>query len=218
MIGTRRRHGAGRLPELAAPPRRGLAGPARAARSSSSTAASAATAPTRTPAPRCWRNCTASTVHLRDGRTRHRRRRLHPRVDPRPGRQDRGRLARTSCRPSRARSSEEEIIELIAFIKSLQPRRDARARRGLTRRPSTTPPITPPKAESHEHRHPGIRSRRPPAAARASRGENYLNVAHGVLSWLLTKDHKRIAHPLPDHGHAHVLHRRRGHHHRPPAT
>jgi cytochrome c oxidase subunit I len=24
-------------------------------------------------------------------------------------------------------------------------------------------------------------------------GENYLNVAHGVLSWLLTKDHKRIA-------------------------
>ena len=31
----------------------------------------------------------------------------------------------------------------------------------------------------------------PPPAANAP--ENYLNVAHGVASWLLTKDHKRIA-------------------------
>src|SRR5438477_2531251 len=29
----------------------------------------------------------------------------------------------------------------------------------------------------------------PPATPR----ENYLNVAHGLMSWLLTKDHKRIA-------------------------
>src|SRR2546427_11474608 len=31
-----------------------------------------------------------------------------------------------------------------------------------------------------------------PAPAEAPR-ETYLNVAHGLMSWLLTKDHKRIA-------------------------
>ena len=44
--------------------------------------------------------------------------------------------------------------------------------------------------DSHEHQplESPDRRRRPPEAP-----ENYLNVAHGVLSWLLTKDHKRIA-------------------------
>src|SRR3954454_11677179 len=33
----------------------------------------------------------------------------------------------------------------------------------------------------------------PPPPPPAVREENYLNVAYGLLSWLLTKDHKRIA-------------------------
>ena len=39
--------------------------------------------------------------------------------------------------------SEEEIIELIAFIKSLQQRRDAPARRGVPAADRDTPPINP---------------------------------------------------------------------------
>ena len=39
--------------------------------------------------------------------------------------------------------SEEEIVELIAFIKSFAARRDAAARGGAIRRPPRTPPINP---------------------------------------------------------------------------
>ena len=44
------------------------------------------------------------------------------------------------------------------------------------------------------------RQRMTPPALRATIGaepRNYLNADYGVQSWLLTKDHKRIAHPLP---------------------
>ncbi len=37
---------------------------------------------------------------------------------------------------------------------------------------------------------------------------NYLNADYGVRSWLLTVDHKRIAHPLPGLDHRHVPARR----------
>ena len=54
----------------------------KAASCSSNCSASPATAPTRRPALRCWKTCTAEPSTLRDGRTRRRRRRLSARVDP----------------------------------------------------------------------------------------------------------------------------------------
>ena len=38
---------------------------------------------------------------------------------------------------------------------------------------------------------------------------NYLNAGYTAKSWLLTTDHKRIAHPLPGFGHVLLFHRRR---------
>ena len=37
-----------------------------------------------------------------------------------------------------------------------------------------------------------------PETSPMPRRVNYLNADYGVRSWLLTADHKRIAHPLPD--------------------
>ena len=39
---------------------------------------------------------------------------------------------------------------------------------------------------------------------------HYLNDEYGIWSWLLTVDHKRIAHPLHVLDHAVLLRRRRG--------
>ena len=93
---------------------------------------------------------------------------------------------------------EEELIQLIAFIKSLQPGRDAGAEptrwpaaaRGTPRKRSQ-PGEMEQLAMSTAHRtlRPASRRRRPPPEPRT----NYLNVAYGVKSWLLTTDHKRIA-------------------------
>ena len=55
------------------------------------------------------------------------RRGLHPRVDPLLPARRSWPVTRTSCRLSKARSSEEEIFELIAFIQSLETGQNARA-------------------------------------------------------------------------------------------
>ena len=56
--------------------------------------------------------------------------------------------------------------------------------------PARTPAIQDEEYARHEYRNTPARAEtavRLPAGA-----ENYLNVAYGVASWLLTKDHKRI--------------------------
>ena len=91
--------------------------------------------------------------------------------------------------------SQEEINELVAFIKSLKkgqtPRRvdeSCRRRPGNPPRARTsTPAKENEKAMSTTIQEPVTAP--PPPEVR----ETYLNVAHGVASWLLTKDHKRIA-------------------------
>ena len=148
-----------------------------------------------TPAPRCWKTCTASTVHLRDGRTVMadedylRESILYPEAKivaglgehhadlqgagRRGGDHPADRLHQVARAGARRRSA------------SRSSRRPARARRPIEARKR--------KARSDEH---SVMSTARPASPRRRRrraAENYLNVAYGVTSWLLTNDHKRIA-------------------------
>ena len=66
--------------------------------------------------------------------------------------------------------TEEQLLQLIAYVKSLKGPPARRSRRRSTRRRS---------------RSNGIHMEAPAL--------NYLNNGHGAASWLLTKDHKRIA-------------------------
>ena len=52
----------------------------------------------------------------------------------------------------------------------------------------------------------------PPIPTAPEPRENYLTAAYGVKSWLLTTDHKRIAHLVSDVDHADVFPGRRGGH------
>ena len=98
-----RRHGAGRIPALAATRRPRARWRCRAARCFSSIAASVATAPTqhaRAPVLEdLYRPAGAAARRPR----RDRRRELHPRIDPRSRARRSWPASRTSCRPSRAR-------------------------------------------------------------------------------------------------------------------
>ena len=201
--------------QLAALARRGVAGPARAGKMflkyrcvSCHSADEHARAPV-------LEELYGKPVPLRDGRTVIADEDYIRESILQPGGEDRRRLARTSCRRSRARCSEEEIIELIAFIKSLQPRRDAAAGRGVIRRRRPRRPINP-----QEEKRMSTATLEPTAARRRrrprSRARTTSTSPTASLSWLLTKDHKRIAHPLPDLGHGDVLHRRLRDHDRPP--
>ena len=180
--------------------------------------ASPATAPTREARAPVLEDLYGRVVPLRGGRTARGRRRLHPRIDPRAAKRRSSRAGSRSCPRSRARSTEEDLIQLIAYIKSLRPgetptrteacpppvgarRASRRSRRGDDRTMSTTHRSASytPQADA------AARRRRP-------RSPSYLNDAYGVRSWLFTTDHKRIAHPVPGLGHALLLRRRgRGH-------
>ena len=61
--------------------------------------------------------------------------------------------------------------------------------------PTATPQINPTSASSQDGNAMSIATLLQPEQQPAPRAEreNYLNVAYGVVSWLLTKDHKRIA-------------------------
>ena len=148
------------------------------------------------------------TVHLRDGRTvvaddgYLRESILYPEAKIVQGWE--------SIMPTfKGQVNEEELIRLIAFIKSLKRWRDARAHRGLPAaagRPGDAARRQPQAAASSPNRSP--RRKEQPAMSsaittvfvpqrrrlrRATPEVNYLNVAYGVKSWLLTTDHKRIA-------------------------
>ncbi len=71
--------------------------------------------------------------------------------------------------------SEEQILDLIAYVKSLSKEQGASRKRG-----------------NDEHGHAGTRDETP---------QNYLNAAYGWKSWLFTLDHKRIAILVPDLDH-----------------
>ena len=146
----------------------------RAARSSSSTAASVATAPTRTPAPRCWRTCTASrSTCATAGRSIADDDYIRESI-LRPGRQDRRRLGEHHADlqgPGRAR---RRSIELIAYHQVAEPRRDAAAGRGVpaARRPRR-PLTSEVRAMSIVIQEPRQLPPPPPEAA----ARTYLNVA-----------------------------------------
>ena len=70
------------------------------------------------------------------------RRELHPRIDPVPQREDRGRLRQHHADLPRAQISEEEIFELIAYIKSLKPGKTPKRVEDFPP-PATTPPAEP---------------------------------------------------------------------------
>ena len=67
--------------------------------------------------------------------------------------------------------TEEELIQLVNYVKTLKAADGAAEARNMTTSPNPVPAEFP---RTH-----------------------YLNAAYGLTSWLLTHDHKRIAHPLP---------------------
>ena len=87
------------------------------------------------------------------------------------------------------------MFALIAFFRSLRPGETPPRVEDVSTADGDAPDQSEraslPKRESHEHRDP--RNARASAEPRRTEPENYLNVAYGVVSWLLTKDHKRIA-------------------------
>ena len=78
--------------------------------------------------------------------------------------------------------TEEQLLQLIAYIKSL----------GRPRRADGAPAHADEQTELHD-----------------VDGATTCNADYGIWSWLLTPDHKRIAHPLPDLDHVHLPARRR---------
>ena len=97
-----------------------------------------------------------------------------------PGRQDRGGFQ--PIMPTfQGLVSEEELLELIEYIKSLKALPQVPTRSSSNDRVTTV--LMPPR--------------------------HYLNDGYGIKSWLLTRDHKRIGAALPRGDHAVLLHRRR---------
>ena len=107
----------------------------------------------------------------RDGR---RRRSLHPRIDPQSAAQDHGRLPADHADVPGAGHAKSSCCELIEYVKSLQSadRRSA-AQAGASERDS--------RVRGQRH------------AAHCLPPRHYLNDGYGIKSWLLTRDHKRIA-------------------------
>ena len=133
--------------------------PWKGARCFSSTAASVATAPTRTPAHRCWRISSAGRWSIERRQRGERRRRLHPRIDPSTRRKIVA--GYENIMPTfQGQVSEEEIIELIAFIQSLKRGQDARARGELSAAHDHA---------AHQHRGPAAMSTDTADRAAASR-------------------------------------------------
>ena len=98
------------------------------------------------------------------------RRRLPARVDPEPAGARSSRASQPIMPTFQGQLSEEKVLQLIAYIKSLE-------------------------ACGRERRQTAPSDRRPPSiqTAPAPTGVNYLNADYGIRSWLLTIDHKRIA-------------------------
>ena len=109
--------------------------------------------------------------------------------------------------------SEEEIIELIAFIKSLRPGRDAAAGRGLSaaRRDAAHQPAEG-EAMSTATLRAADRCPLPPEEPRENLSQR--RPRRAVLA--ADQGPQADRHPLPGHRHGDVLPRRRRHHHRPP--
>ena len=86
--------------------------------------------------------------------------------------------------------SEEEIFQLIAFIRSLKTGQTPKRVESYPP-PASTPPINTKDKSTHEHA--CFRSAGRCRSRRRNRRTNYLNASYSVTSWLLTTDHKRIA-------------------------
>ena len=128
-----------------------------------------------------------------DGPNGHRRRELHPRVDPEPG----AKIVAgyENIMPTfHGQISEEEIFALIAYFRSLQRGETPRASKTFRRRrrPADQPDRRPScqDGKRHEHRHSAAART---AARPAAPSGRTISTSHGIVSWLLTKDHKRIA-------------------------
>ncbi len=109
--------------------------------------------------------------------------------------------------------SQEEINELIAFLKSLH--------HGQTppRVEEYPPPVATPPINSEVRAMSTAIQDTPllpaaPAPIQAARDVPQRHARRDVLA--ADQGPQAHRHPLPDHGHGHVLHRRPGHHHRPP--
>ena len=97
-----------------------------------------------------------------------RRRGLHPRVDPESAGEGRGRLpADHADVPGLV--TEEQLLQLIAYVRVARASRRAAG--------EATPPRDRRRRDTEHHMDT----------------VNYLNDGHGLKSWLLTTDHKRIA-------------------------
>ena len=72
--------------------------------------------------------------------------------------------------------TEEGVLQLIEYIKSLEPQAGHAVRH-----------------QRHRRRHGATNGRTYMITAAVQERENYLNASYGIKSWLLTKDHKRIA-------------------------
>ena len=121
------------------------------------------------PRARRSRACSARRSTLADGGTRRRRRGLHPRVDPDAGGEGRRRLpadhADVPGAGQRGGAAAADRVHQVA--------RQASAPRG---------------APTHSQERDHVQQHGP-----ACRRDHYLNDGYGVKSWLLTRDHKRIA-------------------------
>ena len=131
-------------------------------------------------------------------------RRVHPRVDPRSRREDRRGLGKHHADVPRARSARRKSIALIAYFRSLK--RGETPRRVEEFPPPTSRPqinTTAPKrdrevdraerARRSRHEMPTLLASCIPAGRAAGRGVELPQRLVRRRSWLLTKDHKRIA-------------------------
>ena len=201
-----RGHGAGGLPGLA-----GRAGPARSRwrRRASSCfqelgCVTCHRADSEGARPAACRACSAGRSRLAGGGTVHRRRGLHPRVDREPGGQGGGRATSRSC-PTYQGLVTRGGPDAARRVRPVARRQRGGARGGEARRRPRR--RRRPRSPAPEGRHAVTDRPRPPLAARAAQRTNYLNANYGVLSWLLTTDHKRIAilYLVSDHASMFVL-------------
>ena len=192
MIGQVVVHGAERVPGLAERRRGRKARSRRRARSCSPISpATPATAPTRRAAGRCSTACSARPSRSQAGEHGRRRRGLPPRVDPQPEREDHGRLpadhADVPGPGDRGGAARADRVRQVAADRAAGARGAAQARsrrrRGRATGDHAVTVLLPPR--------------------------HYLNDGYGVSSWLLTRDHKRIALLYLAARHALLLHRRR---------
>ena len=101
--------------------------------------------------------------------------------------------------------NEEQVLALIAFIQSLKPGETPQRVEDYPP-PDKTQPTIARRKKNHDDQSwkpHNLRRFRPRACRR-----NLLNASRGFASWLLTKDHKRIALLYLISGHGDVFHRR----------